>query len=182
MRMLERLKRPGYWIVLLAIVTVYSYHAFQKNEKKVEKKSLLSIYRAYGDTVLSELKNRDLLALQSQFGAEGGQKIDLEDIALFIDTLHLDRLHSPRWRDVNRSGNNLVFQGSLRLENNDSYPIDMIMIHRGGKILLESMKVGSRILKMDRDSFPLNLPIESSADAKLLEGNGSRTIETNGSF
>jgi len=182
MRMLERLKRPGYWIVLLAIVTVYSYHSFQKNEKKAERKSLLSLYRTYGETILSELKNRDLLALQSQFGAKGGKKIDLEDIALFIDTLHLDRLESPIWRDVNRSGKKLVFQGSLRLENNESYPIDMIMIHQDGKILLESMKVGTRVLKVDRDSFPLNLPIVTSQSAELPEENGSRTIDTNESF
>ncbi len=173
MRMLERLKRPGYWIVLLAILTVYSYHSFQKNEKKEEHKTLSVLYRSYGETIFDELKNRNLLALQSRFGKEGEKKIDLDDIALFIDTLHLDRAESSRWIDLNRTGKGLILHGALKLDNNLSYPIDMIMIHRGKKILLESMKVGNHVLKLDRESFPLNIPIELNRSTIPPNGNVS---------
>ncbi|WP_457603413.1 hypothetical protein [Nitratifractor sp.] len=171
--MRERLKRPGYWIVLLAIVTVYSYRSFQKNEKKEEQKTLNVLYRSFGETIFGELKNRDLLALQSHFGKEGEKKIDLEDIALFIDTLHLDRAESSQWIDLNRTRGGLTLHGTFKLDNNLSYPIDMIMIHRGKKILLESMKVGNHVLKLDRESFPLNTPIELNQSVIRPEGNVS---------
>ena len=178
-RILERLKRPGYWIVLLAILSIYSYRSFQKNEKKEEHKTLDVLYRTYGETIFSELKNRDLLALQGHFGSVGEKKIDLEEIALFIDTLHLDRVESSRWIDCNRSGKNLRLHGTLKLENNISYPIDMIVIHRGKKILLESMKVADRILKPDRETFPLDIPLEYNATLVDVDGekNASFRIE-----
>jgi len=151
----DRLKRPGYWIVLLAIITVLAYRQFQINEAKAREEALMKLYRSYGESVLSDLRAHRLLALQNRFGEEGEQRIDLEDIALFIDTLHLDRARHTRWQNLKSSGNNMQLSGELQLDGNLSYPIDMIVIKRGERILLRGVKVGGKELKLDREGFPL---------------------------
>jgi len=150
-----RLKRPGYWIVLLAIITVLAYRQFQVNEAKAREEALMQLYRSYGESVLSDLQSRRLLALQNRFGKEGERRLDLEDIALFIDTLHLDRAGEPRWRNLKSSGKNMELSGELQLDGNLSYPIDMIIVREGERILLRGLKVGGKELKLDREGFPL---------------------------
>ena len=152
--MLARLKRPGYWILLLAILTVYSYQRFQSNEVQARKSSVENLYRTFGESVLSDFKGHRLLSLQSRFGEEGERNIDLEQIALFIDTLHLDRARESRWQKVQKVNGKILVSGQLQMDENLSYPIDMIVIRQGGKMLLERVKVGGRVLHPSPESFP----------------------------
>ena len=165
--MLNRLKRPGYWIVLVAVLTVMAYRQFQVNEAKARKEAVMNLYRTYGESVLSDLRHRHLLALQNRFGEEGERHIDLEEIAFFIDTLHLDRSGQTRWQNLKNSGTNLELSGELRLEGNLSYPIDIMIVKQGERILLRSVKVGGQVLKMVREGFPLE------SDVPTNESNGS---------
>lgn len=165
--MLSRLKRPGYWIVLLAILTVYAYRQFQINEAREREEALMRLYQSYGESVLSDLRSRKLLDLQNRFGREGEKKIDLEDIALFIDTLHLDRAGETRWRKLRSSGGEMRLSGELRMEENLSYPIDMIVFRQGDRIVLRGVKVGGRVLKQEREGFPLE------SGMQISESNGS---------
>ena len=165
--MLRRLKRPGYWIVLLVVITVMAYRQFQVNEAKAREEALVKLYQSYGESILSDLHDRKLLALQHRFGEEGERRIDLEDIALFIETLHLDRSGQTRWRNLKSHGDNLELSGELNLEGNLSYPIDMMIVKRGDRIVLRRMHVGGRELKLDREGFPLE------SEVPVNESNGS---------
>ncbi|WP_457606567.1 hypothetical protein [Nitratifractor sp.] len=156
--MLERLKRPGYWIVMLAILTVFSFQRFTHNEKEAQKESLLQIYRAYGESLISDLQARRLLELQKRFGSEGERKIDLEDIALFIDTLHLEQGGEIHWKSAKGSEENLTLSGELKMDENLSYPVDMMIVRRGKEVLLRGVKVGEKTLRLDREGFPFSEP------------------------
>ena len=152
--MLARLKRPGYWILFLAFITVYSYHLFQKNEALERQKAMERLYHSFGESVLSDFRDRRLLSLQSRFGEKGERNIDLEDIALFIDTLHLDRARKTRWKEMQKVNGQIRLSGKLDVEGNQSYPIDMIVFRQGDKILLRGLKVGGKELKLDGEGFP----------------------------
>jgi len=160
--MLARLKRPGYWILFLALITVYFYHRFQVEEKLQQREALLNLYRSYGQSVLSDLRGKNFLALQNRFGEEGEKKIDLEKIALFIDTLHMEGEGKVQWDLIRGEEGNLTLSGKLTREGNVSYPIDLFLVKRGKKILLRKMKVGNRELAPEHQSFPLNLSGEGN--------------------
>ncbi len=154
--MLARLKRPGYWILFLALISVYFYHRFQVEEKLQQREALLNLYRSYGQSVLSDLREKNFLALQNRFGEEGEKRIDLEKIALFIDTLHMEGEGNVQWDLIRGEDGNLTLSGKLTKEGNVSYPIDLFLARRGGKIILKQLRVGHRELAPSQPSFPLD--------------------------
>jgi len=152
--MLRRLRRPGYWIVLFALLSVYFYHLYQKKEEERHRQALLNLYRTYGEEVLGEMHEGNLSGVQRYFASGEEGRISLEDIALFVSTLHLDQNHKIRWSDVQEGEGNITMQGSLILEGNMSYPMDMMVVRQGDRILLRRLHVGSRTLELHPEGFP----------------------------
>jgi len=138
---------------ILIFITIYSYREFKLNEAREHQKALMRIYQSYGESLLNDFKKRELLALQSRF--RDSQGIDLEEIALFIDTLHLDRVSKSKWKRLKISGSNIEFRGHLKLDDNSNYPIDIFLVKRDNKILLKSIKIDKYELKDTKESFPL---------------------------
>ena len=154
--MLARLKRPGYWILLLVLITVYFYHRFQVQERMQRREARLNLYRSYGQSLLSDLQGKNLLALQKRFGEEGAKRIDLEKIALYLDTLHMEGSGSVRWDVVRGEEGNISLSGRLTQDGNVSYPIDLFLARRGGTIILKKLRVGHWELAPSRPTFPLD--------------------------
>jgi hypothetical protein len=151
--MLRRLRRPGYWIILLIVLTVYFYRAYQVREQQ-RREALFRLYRSYGEEVLGSLRERNLTALQRRFPSGENGRISLEDIAMFVTTLHLDKSPGCRWKDWEENEGNVTLHGDLILEGNLSYPLDMMMVKRGNELLLNRLRVGPRTLELHRKEFP----------------------------
>jgi hypothetical protein len=160
--MLQRLKRPGYWILLLGFLTVYFYQQYQKSEAAREREALFRLYRAYGEEVLCCMGEGNLTDLQAHFPVDRKKRISLEDIAMFVTTLHLDRNPHARWESWEEKEGNVTLHGTLLLEDNTSYPIDMMIVRQKEKVLLHRLRVGSRTLELKPRTFPFD-----------REGNGS---------
>ena len=153
--MLSRLKRPGYRILLLAIVSIYFYHLYQKHEEERHRQALLNLYRTYGEKVLGEIREGNLSGVQQYFAPGEEGRISLEEIALFVTTLHLDRSHEARWRELKEGEEGSIsMTGDLLLEGNISYPLDMMVVRRGKRILLKRLHVGPRTLELQTEGFP----------------------------
>lgn len=153
--MLNRLRRPGYWILLFVGLTFYFYHAYQKREEARRREALFRLYRSYGDAVLGTIGEGNLSAFQSRFGGERSRQPSLEEAALFVTTLHLDRTPRAEWNGWSEQEGNVTLRGKLHLEGNVSYPMDLMLVKRGnGKLVLDRLHVGPKCLELHSEEFP----------------------------
>ena len=154
--MLSRLRRPGYWILLLVGLTVYFYHAYQKREEAQRLEARFRLYQSYGDALMGAIGEGNLSALQARFGRKKGRELSLEEAALFVTTMHLDRASSVAWKEWKEAEGNVTLHGELQLEGNLSYPMDLMLVRRGeGELLLDRLRVGSRSLELRPEGFPI---------------------------
>ncbi len=164
--MLNRLRRPGYWIVALALLTVYFYHAYQKREERERREALFHLYQSYGTDLIASLGAKEFEKVRSLFAPERGTKrLSLEDIALFVTTAHLEKGHSSQWKSFEENESAATLHGILNLEGNLSYPMDLMLVKRGGKVLLKRFKIGGKTLELRPSMFPLNTLYEANATA-----------------
>jgi hypothetical protein len=110
--------------------------------------------------------------LQARFGRKKGRELSLEEAALFVTTLHLDRAPSVAWKDWEEGEGNVTLRGQLQLEGNLSYPMDLMLVRRGeGELLLDRLRVGPRSLELRPEGFPVgetNATHPSEGDAPIL--------------
>ena len=163
--MLQRLRRPGYWIVLLLVLTVYFYRAYQEQEEQQRRQALFRLYQTYGEEVLGSLREGNLSGLQSRFRAGKEGRISLEDIAMFVTTLHLDKKPDTRWKSWEEREGNVTLHGELTLEGNITYPMDLMMDKQGDELLLNRMRVGPRTLELHSREFPFSATGEQNLSA-----------------
>jgi hypothetical protein len=168
--MLKRLKRPGYLFVALIILTIYFYGQYKKREIKRHQEAILNTYKSYGEDILGSIRSRDLGTLQSRFESEQRKRITLEDISIFISTLHLDKIGTVKWKKVKGDDNNISLSGDILVDKNISYPIDMMVVKRGKDIVLKRLIVNGQMLRAKESNFPLNNIFEtnSSGDGRIL--------------
>ncbi|ADV46014.1 hypothetical protein [Nitratifractor salsuginis] len=160
--MLRRLRRPGYWIVLLAILAVYFYRQYLHQEELQRLEAKKRLYQSYGERFLGQLGEGNFTGCQSCFDREGNASIALEDIALFVETLHLDRPHTLRWKNLNENNDTVTLSGELTLDGNGSYPIDIMVVRRGKKILMRKVHVGPKTLQLHHEGFPFTTSQENN--------------------
>ena len=152
--MFRRLRRPGYWIVFFALLSVYFYRQYRHHEAQQRQAAKMQLYRTYGETVLKGLEEGNFTGIQQHFASGREGQISLEDIALFVTTLHLDRSHETQWKELNEGEGKVTMRGNLILEGNVSYPMDMMVVRRGNKILLKKLHVGPQTLELHSEGFP----------------------------
>ena len=154
--MLRRLRRPGYWIVLLAFLTVYFYQQYRKNEEIQRRETLHALYRDYGAGIFKEMRSGELSRIQDAFLQGGKGKLSLEDVALFVETFHLDKSPGVVWKEIDENQEGVALHGRILGEGNASYPMDMMLVKQGKKLLLNRLKIGSKVLELKQDSFPFD--------------------------
>ncbi len=164
---LRRLRRPGYWIVALILLSWWAYHLHQEHQRRRHQEALLAAYRAYATDLIGELRRGEFEKVQSRFG-ERGRQIDLESIVLFVDTLHLSRTKVTKWSGVEEHNGTLRLRGTIRSEDNATRSIDLFVVRRRNRILLKRLRIDGQILEPETVDFPLNLEAEE---------NGTKTIE-----
>jgi hypothetical protein len=164
--MFRRLRRPGYWIVLFALLSVYFYRQYRHHEGQQRQAAKIRLYRTYGERVLQGLKEGNFTGIQQHFASGREGRISLEDIALFVTTLHLDRGHEARWKELKEGEGKVMMRGDLILEGNVSYPMDMMVVRRGNKILLKKLHVGPQTLQLHPEAFPFGDVPEGNASKK----------------
>lgn len=172
--MLRRLRRPGYWIVLLALLTVYFYQQYQKREAEQRREARFRLYQSYGASILGELGEGNLTKIHKRLLSAGEGEIALEDIAMFVSTLHLERSPRARWKAWEENEENVTLHGELVLDENGSYPMDMMIVKKGDKVLLHRLRVGPKILELKKEGFPFNT--ESENNTSIVTDNPDRNV------
>ena len=168
--MLDRLKRPGYIAIALIIVVIYFYGQYKKIELKRHQEAILNTYRSYGEDILDSIKAGDFSKLQNSFDIDKNQNITLEDIATFVETLHLDRIGNTKWSKIEAKDGNISLSGDLVIDSKTTYPIDMMIIKRGDRLILKKMIVNGKALQTKKFNFPLDSYFEAndSNNSKVL--------------
>ena len=164
--MLKRLRRPGYIAIALIVVTIYFYGKYKKMEIKRHHNSTANIYKSYGEDILISLKDGDFSKLQSSFDVDGKKSITLEDIATFVATLHLDRVGSAKWKQIDKNEGNISMSGDLVVDSSTTYPIDMMIVKRGDKLILKNMIINGQVLQTKKVNFPLDRWLDSNSSGR----------------
>jgi len=159
--MLERLKRPGYWIVLFAVMTVYFYHAYQKQQERERREALFRTYQSYAREIMDQLSDGNFSDLQGRFDSRPDREVSLEDIAMFMTTLHMDRIPEPRWKKWEESNGTVTLHGELGADAERRYPVDMVMVKQGGRTLLKKLRIGSQVLQLKPSTVPFELNVST---------------------
>ena len=161
--MRERLKKPGYWI-LFSISILLAFYLYEPSEGKVKKseenRTVQKIF-GFADTVFEALKKRDSYELQRHFSKEERRKIALEDVAFFLDTVEFDRNISAVWNDCNVSDENVSLSGTAKGDGKN-YRVQMMLIHKGDRIVLKAIRVGEKSLSGHNIGFPFECEREES--------------------
>jgi len=166
-----RLKRPGYWIVAAVIVISVSMNRKSPDsdmsrvtDNRVEE--IVDRAKGFADRVIEELKDRKLFNLHSEFSPDKSRQIGIDDIALFVDTLQIDGIQESRWKNYSVSDREVVLIGSLVTDDNDTYPLGMVLKENNGSITLEAIRIKRKNIVAREKEFPLNSyeKIEASGD------------------
>ncbi len=158
--------RLGFWVVLLAIVTLFFYwlHLYRQELIRIEAKKRL--YQSYGEHFLGQLGEGNLSGCQSCFDDNGVSVITLEDIALFTDSFHLRHSRLIRWKDFKEEDGDVHLLGVLGVDENKTYPFYMIFNKQEGRVLIRSFRVGKKILQPHQESFPFIIANSFKEDNK----------------
>jgi len=159
------LKRFLLILTLIGIVLI-GYGYYKKEQELKWEQKLQSIYQKYGDSIIRHIKNGDLYSIQSALPPNLYDKISLEDIALFIDTLQANRLYASKWHNMRVSESNATIAGKVITDSNKSYPVDMMIIKKGDRFILGALKIGNKNLLVASDKFPLCESIYSYENLK----------------
>jgi hypothetical protein len=154
---MERLKRPGYWILLL-IALVYGIYISDSSPKTEIGKEIdtgLERVSSYADRIFEDLRRRDSYAVQNYFSPSERKKIALEDVALFIDTIDMEENTSAHWSEYNVSGENIELTGTAE-GGKKRYRVQMMLIRRGDKVMLRALRVGDKSLSGKNRGFPFD--------------------------
>ena len=162
---MQRLKRPGYWILLLIALIYGIYISDSSAKNEIEKKMDTGLERvsSYADRIFEDLRRRDSYAVQNYFSPSERKKIALEDVALFIDTIDMDENVSAHWNECNISGVNIELSGTAKSEER-SYRVQMILICKGDDVMLRALRVGDTNLSGKNRGFPFDYLVEKWKD------------------
>lgn len=147
--------KPGYIIVaFLVISAIFIPYAIGQSRVADNNKTLQNIYK-FGDRVLNYIKDRNITKLQSEIMLNGHQ-IDLEDVALFLETVSLDSTQaSAGWKGYKADDNNITIFGSIKY-NDNAKRVNIMLIKKGNKLLVKAIHIGSSELNSSDRGFPLN--------------------------
>jgi len=141
--------------VLLIAVTVFAYHQYRQAEERHRREAMARLYRTYAEEIFDVMKQQKYYDLQNRFVPEARREIALDEIAMFVTVLHLERSRRTRWKSLREQDGNISLGGEVELDDNVSYPMEIMIVRRKGQILLRGMRVGNRTLRMNSPHFPL---------------------------
>ena len=147
--------KPGYIIVALLIISAVAIpYAIGKSRVADNNRTLQKIYK-FGDRVLDYIRDKNSTKLQSEIMVDG-HRIDLEDVALFLETVSIDSTQvSSSWEGYRADDNNITIFGSIKGKSN-SKRVNMMLIKRGDKLLVKAIHIGNSGLNSSDRGFPLD--------------------------
>ena len=147
--------KSGYIIVFVAIVAaVFIPYTVGKSRVADENKTLQKIYK-FGDRVLSYIRDKKSTGLQNEIMLDG-HHIDLEDVALFLETVSIDSTQgSSNWEGYKVKDDNITIFGSVKGDDRPK-KVDMILIKKGDRLLVKSIHIGDKELNSSDKGFPLD--------------------------
>ena len=146
--------KPGYIILILAsIAAIYIPYSIGKQKEQQRKEAIKRIY-SYGDRILHYIKDKDSIKLQNDI-LLNGKEVDLEDVALFLDTISLDTIEGSKWEGYSIKENNITIHGKIK-DTISPKRVDMMLIKKGDRLLLKAIHIGNSKLVSTQKEFPLN--------------------------
>ena len=145
-------------IIVLIFVAVFIPYTIGQSKIADENKTLQKIY-SYGDRVLSYIKNSQSTKLQNEILIDG-HHIDLEQVALFVDTVSVKtNINRHKWEGYKSTDGNITIYGSIYgsiKDKSNPQKIDMMLIKKGDKLLVKAIHIGNQKLESKNREFPLN--------------------------
>ena len=141
-------------VIILILMAVFIPYTIGQSKIADENKTLQKLY-SYGDRVLSYISNSESTKLQNEILVDG-HHIDLEQVALFVDTVSVETdINRHKWEGYKSTDGNITIYGSIKDEANPQ-KMDMMLIKKGNKLLVKAIHIGNQKIESKNREFPLN--------------------------
>jgi len=127
--------------ILLITLSPIAYYGYGRFEQWRIRRAAFEKLTSFADRIMDHMRQKNLYELQSSFSPDIVKKLSLEDIAVFITTLEIDKSRDEVWSDSNESDGNVSLSGILRIDDKQSYPLRLMMIKRPEGITLRWIEV-----------------------------------------
>ncbi len=151
--------KPIYIIISIIIaITIYFtlFHDSSEDEERRKREEVVKELYKMGDKIIEYIKRANPVEIQNRL-FKNNKGVDLEDIALFIDTASISQDSRCKWDrcDIDINSSAVTLKGHI--DNNIHKKVDIMLIKRGKRVILKAIHIDDNSLTEKSAKFPFNI-------------------------
>ena len=150
--------KPIYIIISIIIaITIYFtlFHDSSEDEERRKREEVVKELYKMGDKIIEYIKRANPVEIQNRL-FKNNKGVDLEDIALFIDTASISQDSRCKWDRCDINSSAVTLKGHIDNDMNNK-KVDIMLIKRGKRVILKAIHIDNNSLTEKSSNFPFNI-------------------------
>lgn len=150
--------KPIYIIISIIIaITIYFtlFHDSSEDEERRKREEVVKELYKMGDKIIEYIKKANPVEMQNKL-FKNNKGVDLEDIALFIDTASISQDSRCKWDRCDINSSAITLKGHINNDMNNKN-VDIMLIKRGKRVILKAIHIDNNSLTEKSSNFPFNI-------------------------
>ena len=150
--------KPIYIIISIIIaITIYFtlFHDSSEDEERRKREKVVEELYKMGDKIIEYIKKANPVEIQNKL-FKNNKGVDLEDIALFIDTASISQDSRCKWDRCDINSSAITLKGHINNDMNNKN-VDIMLIKRGKRVILKAIHIDNNSLTEKSSNFPFNI-------------------------
>jgi len=155
---LRQFLKPIYIIISIIIaITIYFtlFHDSSEDEERRKREEVVKELYKMGDKIIEYIKRANPVEIQNRL-FKNNKGVDLEDIALFIDTASISQDSRCKWDRCDINSSAVTLKGHIDNDMNNKN-VDIMLIKRGKRVILKAIHIDNNSLTEKSSNFPFNI-------------------------
>jgi len=155
---LRQFLKPIYIIISIIIaITIYFtlFHDSSEDEERRKREKVVEELYKMGDKIIEYIKKANPVEMQNKL-FKNNKGVDLEDIALFIDTASISQDSRCKWDRCDINSSAITLKGHINNDMNNKN-VDIMLIKRGKRVILKAIHIDNNSLTEKSSNFPFNI-------------------------
>ena len=144
-------------ISIIIAMTIYLtlFHDSSEDEEKRKREKVVEELYKMGDKIIEYIKKANPVEIQNRL-FKNNRGVDLEDIALFIDTASISQDSRCKWDRCDINSSAVTLKGHIDNDINNK-KVDIMLIKRGDRVILKAIHIDNNSLTEKSSNFPFNI-------------------------